>query len=388
MSKKKRGISISRVDVQVSIFTAILVVLACLCIFLFHYKLTYNDMITSLENRTESIHEYIETFLTYETFCSINSPEDMNTVLYEVNQSAMYHAKQAAGVQYLYTAKRNDDGTFIYVIDGLSEDAPDFRRPGDPIEEEIIDELERALSGEKVLPDTIKGTEWGKIFITYLPIHDNGKIIGVLGIEFDAEHQFDTYHLLRISTPIIIIITCILAAFLAVYFFRHISNPTFRDLYNTDYLTELKNRNSFEIDLNNLRAQKLMKGKSIIVLNLNHLKKINDSLGHEAGDWYLKSVGRIINESLPSNAAAYRVGGDEFVILASTDNRNKLEQLSVTIKEKVSTSSPPDWRISWTCSIGYAIFDTDKESDIYDTYRRADQNMYEEKQRYHELNRD
>lgn len=345
-------------------------------------------MITSLENRTEAIHEYIETFLTHETFDYINSPEDMNTVLYEVNQSAMYHAKQAAGVQYLYTAKRNDDGTFIYVIDGLSDEAPDFRRPGDPIEEEIIDELERALSGEKVLPDKIKATEWGKIFITYLPIHDDGKVIGVLGIEFEAEHQFDTYHSLRISTPIIIIITCILAVFLAVYFFRRISNPSFRDLYNTDYLTELKNRNSFETDLNNFRAQKLMKGKSIIVLDLDNLKMINDSLGHEAGDWYLKAVGRIINEILPSKSAAYRVGGDEFVILTSTDNKKKLEQLSATIKEKVSASCPPDWSIPWTCSIGYAIFNTDKESDIYDTYRRADQNMYEEKQRYHEINRD
>ena len=74
-------------------------------------------------------------------------------------------------LRYLYTAKRNDEGTLVYVVGGLPEDADDFRYPGDAIEPEIQSELERALSGETVLPEKILDTDWGNIFIAYYPLY-------------------------------------------------------------------------------------------------------------------------------------------------------------------------------------------------------------------------
>ena len=60
----------------------------------------------------------------------------------------------------------------VYVVDGLPEDADDFRYPGDAIEPEIQSELERALSGETVLPEKILDTDWGNIFIAYYPLYN------------------------------------------------------------------------------------------------------------------------------------------------------------------------------------------------------------------------
>lgn len=70
------------------------------------------------------------------------------------------------------------------MVDGLPEDADDFRYPGDAIEPEIQSELERALSGETVLPEKILDTDWGNIFIAYYPLYnESGEVIGALGIE-------------------------------------------------------------------------------------------------------------------------------------------------------------------------------------------------------------
>lgn len=384
MSGKKVRRSIRRVDMQVAILAAVMVVVSCFCIFAFHYRLTYDNMIAGLTERVDSIHSYVETFIYSETFSEISSPADMGSQLYEDIQGKLYSIKQATGVQYLYTATLSEDGSYVYVIDGLSPAAEDFRCPGDPIEPEIIPEIQRAMAGEDVLPDTIKNTEWGKIFIAYLPIHDGGQVVGVIGIEFKATAQYNTYRALRIITPAIALLACLIAAFLAFFFFRRISNPTFRDLANTDYLTQLKNRNAFETDMKNLDARRQQPGVGVILIDLNNLKKVNDTLGHESGDLYLQTTAQAIRDAVPERVAAYRVGGDEFVLLVqAADSAQLWEQIS-RIKETFVLHRPQNWSVDLSLSAGCALFHPASESSIYQTYRRADEAMYEEKQHYHE----
>lgn len=170
---KKTGIvkPIRRMDVQVSIFTAVIVIASCLCVFAVHYTSTYRDMIQSLDKRVLSIYDYLEDSLNKKAFFQLRTAEDMDTVVYQDSQQIFANVRQSTGVRYLYTATRNEKGELIYLIDGLPLEAEDFRRPGDLIEKETIPELERAMKGEMVMPDEIKDTSWGKIFIAYLPIH-------------------------------------------------------------------------------------------------------------------------------------------------------------------------------------------------------------------------
>lgn len=65
----------------------------------------------------------------------------------------------------------------------------------------------------------------------------------MLGIEFEAAHQYDTFHKMKLFLPFIILITCIAGTAAAVLIFRKVSNPAYKDMANTDRLTELKNRN-------------------------------------------------------------------------------------------------------------------------------------------------
>ncbi len=375
---------IRRVDVQVSILTAVIVVASCLCVFAFHYALTYNNMIGALTGRVYSIYDYLEDSLDKRSFFHLRSAEDMESGYYQSSRQTFANVKQATGVRYLYTATRNEDGDFIYLVDGLPLDAEDFRRPGDLIEPDIIPELERAMAGEEILPDAIKDTEWGKIFIAYLPIHSSrsGNVVGVVGVEFEAEAQYNTYRTLRIITPCIILLACLVSVIFAVFFFRRISNPTFRDLSNTDQLTQLKNRNAFQVDLKNLTARRKLLNLGLLLLDLNNLKEVNDTLGHDHGDLYLQTVASALSQTAQHGDTPYRTGGDEFVLLVPDATPQRMQAVSARL-QALFAALKPDWAVDTSLSTGWAVCDPEGGLDFQCAYQQADERMYEQKRAYH-----
>lgn len=378
---------IRRVDAQVSIFTAIIVLLSIFSVSAVYYHVTYLDMINSLNDRVNSIYQYVDASLDKSSFAEINCRADQEKQSYQEMKRLLENVKNLTGVRYLYTAKQAQDGSFIYIIDGLDAQAEDFRYAGDLIEREIYPDMERALSGECVLPQEIKNTEWGKIFITYFPIHDGNQVVGVLGIEFEAEHQYNTYLLMRILTPVTAALACLVAVLLAVIFFRRISNPTYQDMSNTDQLTQLKNRNAYDIDMKNLKARGAGQGLSVMVLDLNHLKLVNDTLGHQAGDAYISSAAQALKNAMNKGAVLYRIGGDEFVALVQGATVRQLERFAETLHREFALALQKEPKLQCefplSLAIGYAAFDDGQDEDIYCTYRRADKEMYENKRSLH-----
>lgn len=372
--------SIKRVDIQASFICVILVVCSSLSIFLINYQITYNNIIETLHTRTDAIYNVVDSLLYSELFDQINSEVDFNSDIYKEYQSRLLQMREVANVRYLYTAKKNADGEYIYLIDGLPIDSEDFRKPGEFIEADIIDDISRAYQGEIVLPDNILDTSWGKIFLTYYPIHGGPghteEIVGVVGIEIDAETQYNTYHDLLKVTPVIIIAVCVLAFIIFRCCFKYISNPRRKDLYNVDGLTGLKNRASLEYDYMNfyLKNKKL----SVIMIDLDRLKKINDNYGHSYGDEYIRLATDAIKKAAGKIGISYRLGGDEFVVILNTTDQSKVEAMSERIynefhKLTVDFLGNPD------LSIGYAIYDEEKDSDFYATLKRADEIMYKHK---------
>lgn len=367
-----------RVDMQVILLTTSIVGLSFLVVYFFGYYITYNDMIVGLEDRANSIYTYVQDSLNPDTFYDIDEKEDMQSEAYHSMKESLENVKEATGVMYLYTAKYNEDGEYVYLVDGLSYDSPDFRYPGDLIEPEVVKEMEKAYGNEIILPDEIKHTTWGNIFVSYFPIHDGEKVIGVLGIEFPAEHQYETFEMIRIGTPIIAFFACLIASFIAVFAFKRISNPMFQDLSNTDFLTNLKNRNAFELDVQNFNKRELHQHMAIVVLDLNDLKKVNDEQGHKVGDAYIQKAALLLRQVMGQDAPVYRIGGDEFTILVQNANDTKMIEYVQAIQKAIDKANEVD-TMKVSISIGYAIFDETKDDSFYDTYHRADCNMYEAK---------
>lgn len=86
----------------------------------------------------------------------------------------------------------------------------------------------------------------------------------------------------------------------------------YRSLAYTDILTELKNRNAFILD----QYERLVEESTCcIVMDVNKLKWVNDTLGHNYGDELIRRCAKIIDESFANLGICYRVGGDEFVVV-------------------------------------------------------------------------
>lgn len=377
---------IGRVDIQVSLLTALTVVISCLSVFYISYTVTYKDMIKSLENRAFSIYTYIENEMDKDTYCLINEKDDIETGLYKDAHILFERIKRVTGVQYLYTAKQTENGDFVYLIDGLDLSASDFRFPGDKIEPEITDALERALSGEIVWPEDIKRTDWGDIFITYMPIHSDKNpehVIGVVGIEFQADSQYLTYLTLRTLAPFIILLACTISAVVALVMFRRISNPLFSDLANSDYLTKIKNRNAYEIDTQNTCALGKAFGTGIILMDLNGLKNVNDTLGHKTGDKYIQALANSLKQARQYGEVCYRVGGDEFIVLISNATVKVIDDYIARVHQHFEiyrSTLPPQSSFA----VGYAICDSNAEDAFEKAYAIADKNMYSDKKAYYE----
>jgi len=371
--KKRRDENRNRVDIQVAVMLSSIVVLTSILIFVITYVVSYSDMIRSLQDRVSAIYHGIEEQLNTEDFKNINKKEDVSKESYKEMQSILFRAKETAGVLYLYTAKALDNGDFIYVVDGLSSEGADFRFPGDLIEEEIQAEMRDALTSEVVMPRKIKDTSWGPIFIAYLPIIDGDEVVGVLGVEFDAGHQYSTYLMLMISMPLLILFACSIGSYVAFKLFRRISNPTFQDLANTDMLTGLKNRNAFDIDINNLNNRN-RKDIAMISIDLDDLKKINDTKGHFEGDYYIKNCVELLQQETSRTRVLYRVGGDEFAFIMFS--LEEMPQEVITRIEKKMSIRNESLVNKISLSAGCAIYEEGSDNDLGDTFHRADKNMY------------
>lgn len=375
----------SRVDLQVSILISVLSALTIICIYLFNYSYSYRDMLNTLEDQCRGIYVYVESIIKKDTFHAINDKQDNMTPTYLSLKYELEKARKITNVRYLYTAKKNDDGNFIYLVDGLDSSAEDFRNPGDIIEKEIWPDMEKALAGEIVFPKKILNTSWGNVFVSYFPIHNlDGEVEGVLGIEFDATHQYNTFRLLRMGTPIIGIFLWICSVVVSIFMFRKVSNPYFKDAINTDFLTHCKNRNAFETDINNIIHTQHQENYVLFSFDLNGLKQVNDSLGHLKGDEYIKIASRMIAEEMSEDVITYRSGGDEFAAWSKSLSFEEAQTLLKKLEDRFQKeNSNGKYSYNLSISAGCAIFNYMTDRDLFDTFKRADMKMYEQKRKHY-----
>ena len=148
----------------------------------------------------------------------------------------------------------------------------------------------------------------------------------------------------------------------------------------TDGMTGLLNREAFNVEYKAAEEGKQI--YTIVVMDLNHLKKVNDKLGHTMGDEYIKNIGRIIKEAFGKNAKCFRIGGDEFFVmttLKSSDNsfQNCIIKLNAGIEEynKGKTCEYP-----LSIAIGYVEYNPEK-CRFEEAFGQADNRMYEQKKK-------
>ena len=142
----------------------------------------------------DAVHKLVDGRIGKEDFDQINDQSDEKNPLYKDISSYFNEVRTLNSTRYIYTAKKNEEGKLVYVVDGLDPDADDVRHPGDYIEDEMVPYINRAISGENVYSQDIIDTTWGPIFTACYPVtanHDGtGEIIGAFCIEMDMQSAY------------------------------------------------------------------------------------------------------------------------------------------------------------------------------------------------------
>ncbi|MGC7870748.1 PAS domain S-box protein [Desulfosporosinus sp. SYSU MS00001] len=142
-----------------------------------------------------------------------------------------------------------------------------------------------------------------------------------------------------------------------------------------DFLTGLYNRRFFEEELKRLDVQRNYP-LTVVFVDVNGLKLINDSFGHSMGDQLLKTVAEVIKGSCRSDDIIARLGGDEFVLLLPKTSAIETDQILKRIKTRALEEKVGS--IALSVSFGYET-KTHKGENIYEILKKAEDYMYKKK---------
>jgi diguanylate cyclase (GGDEF)-like protein len=160
-------------------------------------------------------------------------------------------------------------------------------------------------------------------------------------------------------------------------------NQRLEGLLDTDHLTQLANRRHLMRTLNQefQRSQRSAHAVSLIMIDIDHFKAINDTYGHQQGDLVLKIVAETFRDQVREYDLASRFGGEEFALVLPDTGPAKALQVAERIREAIqalrfSGSLEP---LRMTISLGVATFPNKAIRDIEDLIRVADDALYSAK---------
>ena len=153
---------------------------------------------------------------------------------------------------------------------------------------------------------------------------------------------------------------------------------TARHMAYTDPLTGIKNKSAYIEDIGIIETRvkdKKLSDFGIIVFDLNGLKIINDTKGHEAGDEYIRGASRLICKTF-EHSPIYRIGGDEFVAFLEGEDFTNHEELIKGFNKLIEKNQESG---DVVISCGFACYNPKNDDSIMRTFERADQKMYTRK---------
>ncbi len=159
-----------------------------------------------------------------------------------------------------------------------------------------------------------------------------------------------------------------------------------KELAQRDALTGIRNKTAYdkEIEEVDLAFQSGdLDSYGIAMVDLNYLKRINDTYGHDKGNIAIKKVCSLVCEVF-AHSPVFRIGGDEFVVVLKNKDLENIEALLAEFRKRINREKNNENLDAWeriSAAIGYAIYDPASDQAPVDVFKRADENMYKDKQR-------
>lgn len=349
-------------------------------------------------------------------------------------------------IKYIYSARRIDEETFIFVVDADPDEPAAF---GEKVV--VSQALKTAANGTPDIDNATVSDRWGTFYTAYSPIRNSaGIVVGVVGVDIDAawyDAQTQNH-----AITILIIGSLFTVAGIAIVFlinsrvkkrFSVLESEISNLSKDVDALTgELQSNNDYQkirahileeatskesesdedeisalstkvrslhVEMNRYleyteeqintdaltgvgsmaayleRCSELddeissgTASYATILFDINRLKQINDTKGHDTGDTYIRAAAQAIAKVF-GVGNTYRIGGDEFIVITSETDRLKDKTKSVNREIDSFNVIHKTKDIPLSISGGIAIFDPEADRNFRNTFIRADSNMYQVK---------
>lgn len=249
---------------------------------------------------------------------------------------------------------------------------------------EIAEEMRpvfEAAKRENERKEKIKEVDGEKVTYRYIPYiaeyeqdYPMTRIVEIVYNDVELEGILKFYREGFIYQQFIILLAVVL---LAIFIGKVIAKPIHLAFH--DSLTNLKNRAAFEIE-GDRRLKDDNQEVSLMMIDIDNFKQVNDQLGHLTGDRLLVDSAKLIEKQVQSRCLVARVGGDEFVIICSNRNNEELTMLAKSLLHELNTayeSLNQSYSLGISISIGIAYAKVNEE--LKDLYDKADQALYQAK---------
>ncbi|MBU3159657.1 GGDEF domain-containing protein [Clostridium frigoris] len=143
--------------------------------------------------------------------------------------------------------------------------------------------------------------------------------------------------------------------------------------FKYDAQTGIKNRVAFENEMERYGNEE--NNATIIMFDLNNLKRTNDKYGHKAGDEMIFHAAKIVEESFIGIGKAYRIGGDEFCVICNDITKKILDSALFNLDDLLIKINQKRY-IEIVIAYGYAFYNKNKNENINSTFVKADKAMY------------
>lgn len=317
---------------------------------------------------------------------------------YEKNLDILHSFQKSIDLDYIYAIRDEQNGTFTFMID------PDPDRPGEFGQLiETTEALEQAAKGTPAVDKQAYTDEWGRFYSAYSPVFDSeGKVAAIVGVDFNADWYDSMLNshkaVVIIITMIVITMGLVLAFTLRAFVLEDEKNEYKKQLEETrerereqkqqlgsakllaytDPLTGVKNKLAYieQVEIIDRDIENgSIKQFAVAVFDLNGLKVINDTLGHDEGDNYIRSGCKLICVKF-CHSPVYRIGGDEFVVLLQGTDYKYRDDLLAEFELQVEKNLKKGEVV---VSTGMSVFDAQHDTDFISVFARADKKMYERK---------
>ena len=311
---------------------------------------------------------------------SLNSVLEFDRLIEAILYIVMAQLKTLGAA--IFTKKSFDDNLFVLNRDHYGFDIIRDAQYSINVDHPLINFLDKSDSG--CTPDEIsKNIKTDKIVKDlfslspsfFVPLKAKNRMIGflLLGEKMESSHQFTDYEKNIIEN---------IASLAAIA----INNSQLLEMTTTDIMTHLKLKHYFftllmehlyTINSSGEKKETL----SILMIDIDFFKNINDTYGHAAGDIVLEEVAKIIKSCTRNADTAARYGGEEFVVMLNNTSASAAMAVAERIKKSVEEKSImyDGKKINVTISIGVSSYNFDLES-AKSIVERADKALYESKQ--------